>query len=260
MHILYIDESGDTVPLSQGGKKFLVLTGCVIHETAIQQAEIELRAIKARFYQNAEIEIKSNFLRYANPDIAINSPLKLNSREQYNSFEDAVTTFLKGLPTTLYAIVIDKQDFWQKYPSQNPYDIAYIFLLERFQNYLEKEESLGIAVIDPREGQVEKHFMNNDLTKIHNRMRWSDGNIWKKCSRVVDKLLFSQSDTTVGIQIADLYSYPIFHVFEYEKSPQAYWRYCEVSSPKLFRKSGKLLNYGLKFYGSKTKRDLSVFT
>ena len=43
MYLLYIDESGDTIPLSQGGKKYLVLTGCVIHEKDIHQIESSLR-------------------------------------------------------------------------------------------------------------------------------------------------------------------------------------------------------------------------
>ncbi|MBI2621766.1 MAG: DUF3800 domain-containing protein [Candidatus Levybacteria bacterium] len=37
MHIMYIDESGDTTPLSQGGKKFLILTGCIIFENDIEK-------------------------------------------------------------------------------------------------------------------------------------------------------------------------------------------------------------------------------
>lgn len=32
MYIMYIDESGDTVPISQKGKNFLILTGCIMHE------------------------------------------------------------------------------------------------------------------------------------------------------------------------------------------------------------------------------------
>lgn len=66
---MYIDESGDTVPISQKGKKFLVLTGCIIHENKIQKIENKIRQIKQKYYQNYEIEIKSNFLRYANPDL-----------------------------------------------------------------------------------------------------------------------------------------------------------------------------------------------
>ncbi len=49
MHILYIDESGDTIPLSQKGKKFLVLTGCIINEDNIIEIESKLRYIKEKY-------------------------------------------------------------------------------------------------------------------------------------------------------------------------------------------------------------------
>ena len=55
-----------------------------------------------------------------------------------------------------------------------------------------------ISIIDPREGQVEKHFMGEELDRIHNRMRWEESKFWTKCPRVVEKLLFSQSDKTIG--------------------------------------------------------------
>ncbi len=57
------------------------MTGCIIHEDDIQQVQEKFRQIKKDFFQNEEIEVKSNFLRYANPDINIDSPLKLNSKE-----------------------------------------------------------------------------------------------------------------------------------------------------------------------------------
>ena len=120
MYILYIDESGDTIPLSQKGKKFLVLTGCIIHEDNIVEIESKLRSIKTKYFQNPDTEIKSNFLRYANPDLKESSPIKLNDRKKYNELEDDVTAFLKEIPVTLYSIVIDKTSYWQQYPSQNP--------------------------------------------------------------------------------------------------------------------------------------------
>lgn len=48
MFIMYIDEFGDTIPLTQKGKKFLVLTGCIIHENNISLIENELREIKKK--------------------------------------------------------------------------------------------------------------------------------------------------------------------------------------------------------------------
>ncbi len=82
MHIMYIDESGDTIPRSQKGKKFLVLTGCIINEDNIVEIESKLRIIKVKYFQDPDIEIKSNFLRYANPDLTETSPIKLHDREK----------------------------------------------------------------------------------------------------------------------------------------------------------------------------------
>jgi hypothetical protein len=259
---MYIDESGDTIPLSQNGKKFLVLTGCIVHEDQIQRIEGKFRQIKTNFYQNPDVEMKSNFLRYANPDLQESSPLKLNSRDKYNELEATITAFLKEIDVCIYSVVIDKAAYWEQYPSQNPYDIAYVFLLERFQKFLDAEQSLGICIIDPREGQVEKHFMGNELARLHNRMRWEDGEVlqWHKCPRVVEKLLFSQSDTTVGIQIADLFCYPIYHMFEYNKQRGSYWRFEELSYPKLCKNpQGDIDGWGLKFFPDKTKKDLLFF-
>jgi len=247
MYLMYIDESGDTVPLSSKGKKFLVLTGCVIQEEDIQKIETSLREIKQKYYQNHDIEIKSNFLRYANPDLTESSPLKLNSKQKYDELEAEVNIFLQSIPVVLFSIVINKEKYWEQYPAQNPYDIAYIFLLERFQKYLESKKALGISIIDPREGQVEKHFMGEELDRIHNKMRWEESKFWTKCPRVVEKLLFSQSDKTIGIQIADLFCYPIFNVFEYGN--KEYWRYKEQSFPKLHRSpNGILEGWGLKVF------------
>ena len=51
MYIMYIDESGDTASLSQGGKKFLILTGCIIFENDIPEIEEKLRDIKSNSFK-----------------------------------------------------------------------------------------------------------------------------------------------------------------------------------------------------------------
>ena len=46
MKLMYIDESGDTAPISQKGKRFLVLTGSIIDDKDRVGIETDLRAIK----------------------------------------------------------------------------------------------------------------------------------------------------------------------------------------------------------------------
>lgn len=259
MYLMYIDESGDTIPLSQKGKKFLVLTGCIFFEKDKIEAEKSFRETKQKYYQNTEIEIKSNFLRYANPDLSEYSPIKLNDRAKYDELEKEVADLLKKIPITLFSVVIDKEGYWKKYPAQNPYNAAYIFLSERFQKFLEEKKSYGIAIIDPREGQVEKHFIGNELDNIHDKLRWDDG-FWKKCPNIIEKVLFSASDKTIGIQIADLFCYPVFHVFEYNKTKDEYWRFRDLVCPKLYKVNSNVTGMGLKFFPEESKKDLRFFT
>jgi hypothetical protein len=259
MYLMYIDESGDTVPLSQKGKKFLVLNGCIVNHSDKTQIEAKLREIKKKYFQNEDIEFKSNFLRYANPDVNTNSPLKLNDREQYNRLEAEVTKFLQSIKVELISVVIEKRSYWEQYPSQNPYEIAYLYLLERFQMYLKSKDGLGICIIDPREGQVEKTFIGDSLEKIHHAMRWKDGDFWRKCLNIIERLLYSTSEGTIGIQIADLYCYPIFHIFEYDKKFTDYWRFNDITLPKLNRVNGKLDGFGLKLFPNKTKKNLKCY-
>ena len=260
MYLMYIDESGDTIPLTQKGKRFLVLTGCILNENNVPRVETEFRKIKKEFFQDENIEIKSNFLRYANPNLAETSPLKLNSREKYNELEDIISLLLKNIDVDIFTIIIDKEAYWKKYPAQNPYNIAYVFLLERFQKFLIEKRVYGICIIDPREGQVEKHYMGNELSKLHTKMRWEENKLWKQCPNIIEKLLFSQSDSTIGIQLSDLYCYPIFNVFEYNKTKDEYWRFSEISYPKLVKKDGKVDGVGLKFFPNETKKDLRFYS
>lgn len=261
MHIMYIDESGDTIPISQKGKEFLILTGCIMHEKDKFNIDNEFRKIKQKYYQDPDIEIKSNFLRYANPDLKEFSPIKLNDRNKYNELEKDVTEFLKSAPVNLYSIVIHKEGYWEKYPSQNPYNIAYIFLVERFQKFLAEKNALGIAIIDPREGQVEKSFMNDELDTVHDKLRWHDSGFWQRCPNVIEKILFSASDKTIGIQLADLFCYPIFHIFEYNKKKEEYWRFNETVIPKLrVGNNGELDGIGIKFFPEASKKGLRYFS
>jgi hypothetical protein len=259
MKLFYVDESGDTVALSQGGKKYLVLTGTIIDESDYLAIEESLRSIKQKYYGNADIEFKSNFIRYANPDLpGGKSPLKLHDRQKYNELEADLTEFLISINATNISVVIDKAEFWKKFPSQNPYDTAYVFLVERFNRYLQDTESLGMVIIDPREGRVEKVFVGDHLRDVHASMRHRAPfftSLSSKTDRIIERLLYSASEDTIGIQIADLYCYPVAHVYEYNKKANEYWRFAEICGPKLRKNDdGEFMGYGLKIY-PQTKTD-----
>jgi len=275
MYLMYVDESGDTSTLEQDGSKVLVVSGCIIDEKDKQDIEEKFREIKKKYYQNPDIEIKSNFLRYANPNIIDPnkaSPIKLYDQDQYNALQIDIQNFLKSIPITLISSVINKKGYWTKYPSQNPYEVVYIFLLERFQTFLQYKNALGLCIIDPREGRVvDKKQMDKELNDTHQLLRWGKGGFWKPCPRIIEKILFSDSALTVGIQISDLFCYPIYNVFQYNKKQGEYEWFDKISAPKLYyhstviaaankdRLGPQIDGTGLKFFPTETKKDFQFY-
>ena len=272
---MYIDESGDTATLQQAGSKVLVLTGCIFDEKDKRDIENRFRDIKQKYYRNSDIEIKSNYLRYANPritDLEKSSPIKLYDQGQYDSLQIDIQDFLKSISITLISIVIDKKGYWVRYPAQNPYHAAYIFLIERFQTFLGYKNALGLCIIDPREGRVvDKRFIDKELDSVHRQLQWGERGFWKSCPNIVEKILFSDSSSTVGIQIADLYCYPIYHIFHYDKKAGEYEWFDKISAPKLYYHSTVITSIdenrlgpeidgtGLKFFPKETKKDFRFY-
>ena len=272
---MYIDESGDTTALQQNGSNILALTGCIIDEKNKRDIESQLRKIKQKYYQNPDIEIKSNYLRYANPKITDPekfSPIKLYDQQQYDLLQLEIQDFLKTIPVGLISVVVDKSGYWTKYPAQNPYHAAYIFLMERFQTFLLYKDALGICIIDPREGRVvDKRNIDKELNDVHRLLQWEKGGFWKPCERIIEKVLFSDSSLTIGIQIADLYCYPFYHVFQYNKKKGEYEWFDNISFPKLYYHSTVISSTnksqlgpqidgtGLKFFPTETKKDFRFY-
>ncbi|OGY09722.1 MAG: hypothetical protein A2782_02690 [Candidatus Blackburnbacteria bacterium RIFCSPHIGHO2_01_FULL_43_15b] len=58
----------------------MVKAGAVVNEKHILAIETKFRSLKEKYFQDPNIEIKSNFLRYANPDLKESSPIKLNDK------------------------------------------------------------------------------------------------------------------------------------------------------------------------------------
>jgi hypothetical protein len=95
--------------------------------------------------------------------------------------------------------------------------------------------------------------MDAELDKTHHALRWTTTEFWNQCPNVIERILFSSSDLTVGIQIADLYCYPLFHVFEYNKSQQEYWRFTDITARKLLEENSLILT------PEDTKKDFRFF-
>ncbi len=256
--LIYVDESGNTSS-SEKGSKYLCLSACIMSVEEKMRLEKELRDIKYEYYKNKEIEFKSNFLRYANPSRPEPSILKLYDQQRYEEMMSKIKSLIMSAQVKLISVVIDKKLYWKQYPSQKPYESAYAFLLESIQKELASNNEYGLVIIDPREGGVEKSFVGDNIKNIHNDIRFKGTDYLEKSPNVVEKLLYSTSDDTIGIQVCDILCYPVWHIFEYDKKPAEYEWFQNVTKLKLRSVDGKINEYGIKLFPEDTKKTLKMF-
>lgn len=77
------------------------------------------------------------------------------------------------------------------------YATALMFLVERYQRYLAREESFGTIVLDAREGRQDER-----LRCFYDRLR-RRGTPYVELERIVDSLLLGPSHHSLGLQLAD---------------------------------------------------------
>lgn len=106
---------------------------------------------------------------------------------------------IKCLTTILYTNDSDP-GFHEKFfrDEETVYGTALTFVAERFQMFLEMEDSYGVVVLDSRRYE-EDNLLRRYFDRIH-----EDGTEFLKLNRIVDGLLLGPSHFSLGIQLADL--------------------------------------------------------
>jgi hypothetical protein len=116
---------------------------------------------------------------------------------------DAVFATLTTAPLVAYVVLLDRELGQQQFPelfstSEDTYATALMFLAERFQMLLEREDDLGIIVVDSRfrddDARLRRFFA--DLTE--------EGSPYVKFQRIVEGLFLGPSHYSLGLQCADL--------------------------------------------------------
>jgi hypothetical protein len=116
---------------------------------------------------------------------------------------DDVFEMLTAAPFTAYVVLLDiemgRRDFVELFATpEDIYATALMFLSERFQMLLRREDDLGVIVVDSRfredDARLRRFFA--DLTK--------EGTPFMRLERIVEGLFLGPSQHSIGLQCADL--------------------------------------------------------
>jgi len=245
MHLLYLDASGDPgwpPPYGMSRTKWYVLAGLSLEENLWKKADESVRSILNKHNLNWLTDFRE--LRLSTI-LAGAHPFETLGRGNRRILVDDIFNLVANLKPVLFYSAIDKAKHYAKYGANaySPHVWAFQLICPRFHKYLERVDGLGIFVMDPEERKHDaklKELIKN--AKQQGIVLTSSFNPFlsnTQLPRIIESVLFVQSQDSPGIQLADFCSH-------------ATWKYYERGMKLRYNQiAGLLDNAGGTVYGSK---------
>jgi hypothetical protein len=182
MHLLFLDESGTP------DARVFAVGGFTVRADEWQVLRDRWEAALNRHRWPVEKEIKWHGVRTGAVPPALG---------------DDILEAIAGAPITCFVIVLLPRDGRRQSPElfaseHDTYATALMFIAERYQRFLSREDSYGAVVLDSR-----RRDMDDRLRRFFERLQ-QEGTPYLKLGRLVDSLLLGPSHYSIGLQTADL--------------------------------------------------------
>lgn len=208
MLVAYVDESGNTGPVANGGTLTFAL-GCVLVDAdQWPHAFDELVNFRRRLRDSHTVpmraEIKAAYLlRNAGP--FVRQPLPVGVRHiAYRSH----LRILEHLPARAFAVVVDKRTTTR--PSREVFDLAWEALLQRLERTSTKEHASFVLVHDEGEDEAVRRWVRRARRHLTAGSAYGTGSIALAARNMIDDPIPRRSDQSYFIQLADLVAYASF--------------------------------------------------
>ena len=154
---------------------------------------------------------------------------------------DELTQIIEEEDFTIIATAIKKQNLLE-HKSNNPYDLALRFCMERAFSYLTKQDEADkiTHIVVEKRGNKEDEELELEFRRINS------GNNSKHKHMNFEMIMAHKQSNSAGLQLADLVARPIgISILKPEQENRAY----KIIEKKFYKKKGDWhLEYGLKIY------------
>ena len=247
-YAMFVDENGSSGKINNILKKiannkeidendkYFTITGCIFTKQNYLKAKKDIEDLKEKYWKNSMYyDTKSNSNKYVcfhsreirRHDKAFNDKLI-----EHNQFTQDLTKVLKNIDCVIISINIDLLDYLKKGYLQNIYEKAFDLLIERYI-YATKNNKKGIIMLEARGKEEDKILLKHiyEVINIKGKKYISTNEFKKKIEGVYFNPKWNKeyNSTYVGLEITDLFSYPIHQYVKYSKTNPAF----EVLKPKI---------------------------
>ena len=235
MHFCFVDESGTPPNKPNPKKPYFTLGAAII--AAKDWSKVSNKVLGFRLRHHLHGELKWRFFSPGNRDDE--NPMLSRSAADRKLLSLEFAHLIAGCPITIIASVTDVEvafAYGSVTNQQELYHFAYKPITERFQYFLQDQDSLGIIVSDHRGRDSDKMFRANHDTLIGRRNNSRSG-----YDRLIEGLFLQDSCHSVGIQIADYVAGAIHRAYCFDDGEHA-----SILKPRVRNNgSGQIVGYGL---------------
>ena len=230
-HVVCFDENGASSGLDyikkaiakgepiDENRRFFTLTGCLFDRDSFFNAAYLLRTVKQQTWR-----AEGKKVLFHSRDIRRQlGPFNLPPKKR-EAFIASLSNALGFVTCTVFSISFDLYEYVQGGYQFDPYEVAFDYLLERVVDCLrikEKDSDPRIAMVFEARGKQE----NQRLLEHAAKLVYESGTKWARrvsLQRWVRGVFFNEKSTEEdglnlypGIEIADLFSYPIHRLIRY---------------------------------------------
>lgn len=241
-YIIFFDENGspdyksirkqikNNVKINDSNRYF-TLTGCIISRDEFPEVRKAILEIKNKYWENGmfyyEKWKEKRRVCFHSREIRHMTPPFSNDIIDYNLFMSDLTNFIKNCNMSIISSTIDKQKMIERYRNNaiHPYELSISFILERVSKYyLEKEGKNAALIFESRGKKEDKFLLQHMINMIEHGTNYVDAKHFKNIVGIYFNNKWchkaNNEKTYIGLEIADLCSYPIFrYTIDYKKSP-----------------------------------------
>lgn len=240
-YFAFLDESGDH-GLSKIDPNFPVFVlSCVVFSQRAYEAFLrDMNALKVNFWADGKVILHSRDIRKCEKEFKILLDYNIKA-----SFYSQLDKIISTADYTIISVGIDKKEYIKRYGriSQNPYEIALSFIIERIVFLMDSfKDSSNVKLLIEKRGRREDRALSESFERVK-----ALGTYYVSSERIknynIDIDFRSKKDNINGMQLADLVAYPIArHIMDEKRASPAF----ELIKPKIYQKNGKV--YGLKIH------------
>jgi len=239
-YVMFIDENNTSSAVEKikkavinGGKitkddRFFTITGCIFTKNSYRNAKNRFDKIRNAYWKNG---------KWYNPKEKYYIPvcfhsIDIRNRKYAFKLDDKYNTFIKEFDEaindtdyTIISITIDLVEYVLHTSYDiDVYDIAFDFILERFIYHIKNKK--GMIMLESRGKVEDKLLLSHIVQKMDNGLKFINK---RQIEKNIIGIFFNQKFNSLtdvpilGLEIADISSYPIHKFIKYGKKDLAFY-------------------------------------